>query len=291
MTIFKNITIIIVTYKSSHIIEKTIKNINKKFNILISENSNDIIFKNYIEKKYLNCKVMLTGKNFGVSYAVNQCFQEVKTKYAFFITPDAYPFKNCIKKIYVEMQKNSKIAIMSARDINSKIKNLYGYIPEFNNKVYIKHKNLIFADWVIGGALFFNMKNLDKIGFFDTNFFLDYEEIDICVRARKINFHVVLHKKALTKNLKKASVKTKKIELLKFQRSWHYGWSIFYFYKKHFGYFASLKKTNHILITSCLKLLYHLFFFNFKKIFNHIFLIRGYLNSIIGSKSTYRSNL
>ena len=51
MSLYKDITVIIVTFKSEHIIDKTIKNLSDKFNIIIVENSSNLNFKRYIEKK------------------------------------------------------------------------------------------------------------------------------------------------------------------------------------------------------------------------------------------------
>jgi len=291
MNIFKDITVIIVTYKSHHIIDSAINNFDKRFKVLISENTNDNSFKDYIEKKYSNCNVSLLGDNLGVSYAVNHSLVKVKSKYAFFITPDVITIKDCLKKLYSTLEFNPRIAIISARDINSKINKLYGFIPELKKVIKNNQKNLKFVDWVLGGALLINMKNLDKIGFFDKNFFLDFEEIDLCTRARKLDFDVVLHTNALTKNLKHGSVNTKNIQSLKRQRLWHYGWSIFYFNKKHFGYLASIKKTFYVFLISLLKVIYHSILFDFSIAYNHIFLIKGYFNSLLGNKSFYRSNL
>jgi N-acetylglucosaminyl-diphospho-decaprenol L-rhamnosyltransferase len=290
MSIYKDITIVIVTYKSSHIIHKTISQFDKRFKILISENSKNNSFKDNIENSYVNCKVHLIGKNSGVSHAVNYSLKKVRSKYAFFLTPDVTLLKNSLKKLYLALNNNQNIAIISARDLNSKIEKLYGFISEIKKNLN-KKEDLTFADWVLGGALLINMKHLSKIGLFDNNFFLDYEEIDLCVRARKLNFDVVLHSAAFSKNLKHGSVNTKNIKFLKHQRLWHFGWSIFYFNKKHFGYLFSIKKTFHILIISILKLIYHLIFLNFKISYNYIFFIRGYFNSLLGNRSLYRTNL
>ena len=83
MSLYKDITVIIVTFKSEHIIDKTIKNLSDKFNIIIVENSSNLNFKRYIEKKFLNCKVILAGDNLGVSKAVNIALKKIKTKFSF----------------------------------------------------------------------------------------------------------------------------------------------------------------------------------------------------------------
>lgn len=44
--------------------------------------------------------------------------------------------------------------------------------------------------WVSGGALFLKRSTFEKIEGFDENFFLYFEDVDFCVRAKKNNFHV-----------------------------------------------------------------------------------------------------
>ena len=181
MSLYKDITIIIVTFKSDHIIEKTIRNLNKKFRIIIVENSNNYIFKGYIEKKFSNCKVFLTGNNLGVSKAINLALKKIKTSYSFFVTPDAFPNKDCILKLYKTATINKKIAIVSPRNINCKLTNQYGSNlvskKKINKNLFTK-KKLISVDWVLGGALFFNMNCIRKIGFFDEKYFLDYNKFE-----------------------------------------------------------------------------------------------------------------
>ena len=47
----KKVTILIVTFKSHYIIKKCLDNIDKKFNIILIENSNDLDFTYKLEKK------------------------------------------------------------------------------------------------------------------------------------------------------------------------------------------------------------------------------------------------
>ena len=66
----KNIEILTVTYKSDHIINKCLNNINKKFKVTVVENSGRLKFKREIEKRK-NAKCILTGSNLGFGKAFN----------------------------------------------------------------------------------------------------------------------------------------------------------------------------------------------------------------------------
>ena len=52
----QNLTVIIVSYMSDHIIHDCIKSLPNDLKILVVENSNNKIFKESIEKKYKNIK-------------------------------------------------------------------------------------------------------------------------------------------------------------------------------------------------------------------------------------------
>ena len=55
----KNVTFVIVSFKSSYIIEKCIQSINSNIKIIVIENSKDIFIKKYLENKFLNVEVVI----------------------------------------------------------------------------------------------------------------------------------------------------------------------------------------------------------------------------------------
>jgi GT2 family glycosyltransferase len=63
----KNITFVIVSFRSSHIIEKCIKSINPNIKIIIIENSDNVHIKDYLENKFLNVEVIVAKENLGLS--------------------------------------------------------------------------------------------------------------------------------------------------------------------------------------------------------------------------------
>jgi GT2 family glycosyltransferase len=61
----KNITFVIVSFKSGHIIEKCIRSINSSIKIIVVENSDNIYFKDYLENKFSNVEVIIAKENLG----------------------------------------------------------------------------------------------------------------------------------------------------------------------------------------------------------------------------------
>ena len=57
-----NLTVIIVSFKSDHVIDRCIKSIDNTIEIIVVDNSNNSEFKNEIEKKYKNVRCILSKK-------------------------------------------------------------------------------------------------------------------------------------------------------------------------------------------------------------------------------------
>jgi GT2 family glycosyltransferase len=68
------------------------------------------------------------------------------------------------------------------------VKNNLGIIE--SKKIW-ESKNDVLTDWVSGAALTVRKEIFDKIGGFDENFFMYYEDMDLCGRARSLGYEVL----------------------------------------------------------------------------------------------------
>src|SRR6056300_366246 len=171
--IFKDVELLTITYKSSHIIFKSLKNINKNFKITIVENSKNINLKKKFNKiKNVNC--VLTGKNLGFGKAFNIGANLIKSKYILHFNPDAFINNDVIKKLY-QISKKKKFAIISTNETSG--------ITRIDNKNYEELKEVSSVKVFV---MFINNSFCKKVNYFDENFFLYLEEIDLCKRVNKI---------------------------------------------------------------------------------------------------------
>ena len=223
----KNLTFIIVTYRSENVIEKCLKKIPKKCKVIIVENSNDFFLKKKIKKKYPRIKFLINKKNYGYGKANNIGILNTKTKYAFILNPDAILQKNTI----LELKKTIKFLLDDFSIIAPNTVNNYGY---FNNRKKINIiNNLLDVDYVKGFAMLLNLEKIKNKKIFDENFFLFLEEIDFCKRIKNLGGKIYIATKSRIGHVGKNSSKDDiKIELC---RNWHWMWSLFYFNKKHYG--------------------------------------------------------
>ena len=87
----KELTIVIVTFKSEAKILDCLKSIGDQANIIVVENSKNDNFKNDLEDKFSNLKCILTHENLGYAKANNIGLKQVTTKYALVLNPDGLP--------------------------------------------------------------------------------------------------------------------------------------------------------------------------------------------------------
>ncbi len=276
-----DITIGIVLFKSEKVIFNCLKSLDPRLKIVLFDNSNDKILKEKIKKKYPQIKYFLSKKNLGYGCANNKIFKIAKTRFVFIINPDTKLKKNCIKNLIKNANKiREDFAIIAP--ICSK-KN-YGFFKK-EIPCKIKFTNLIQVDWVQGFAMLTNVSRLKKINFFDKNIFLYLEEIDLCKRLLQNNERILVSKNSQIMHL---SAKSSNIGF-EFDkcRNWHYMWSKFYYYKKHYSYFRGLKETASNLVKSLFKTFIY-FLLNNSKYIIYKNRLSGLLNSYLNKKSWNR---
>ena len=279
------VTVIMVSFYSQDLIEKTINFINKEIDIIVVENSNSSKCKELLEKKYSNVKVILSEKNLGNGAGINKGLNNTNTKYAFYIDIDTEIQKDTIRNLVDAANETDDFAVLAPLVENYEYKKTDYYLDA--NSENSKQERMNF---VPGCAMFFNIKKIKEIGFFDESFFLFFEENDIYMRCHKNNLKIYLIKSAKIIHTGEKSVDKKFDESIELIRNWHFMWSKFYFYKKHYNTFSAYKNTLGHLISGLIKILFFRFT-NRKNYLKYKFRIFGLINSYMGKKSWKRPSI
>ena len=292
---FNNLSVIILTYKTElDILEKCLSSIDNNIKILLIENSDKFINENQIKNNYKNVSIFCTGSNLGYGGGNNFGLNKVATKYALILNPDIICDKgyfNNLKK-YINSDVNFNI-------IGSQYSDNETYAPAgfFDNNLKLKDAtfdselSLYKIDWVVGCSMLINLEKFNNKSIFDENFFLFFEEFDLCKSLKKENKNIFSSSKLIVNHLgyKSSTVIKNEEELLKL-RNWHYMWSYFYYHKKNDGYQKALQVSVGKLIRSFIKIIFFAIIFNRKKKINYLFRFLGLLNSMLGKKSYFRIN-
>ena len=225
----KKITIVLVSYNSSKKIKKFIKKLPTTTPIMIVDNSNDTsLIKDFKRKK--NIKIFFK-KNLGYGSSINFAAKRIKTPYFFVIQPDVTGInKSALLKFYDYAKKmRDKFSVMGPHFLDAPKKGHYQ--TSLEHKIKRIHN-------VHGSTIFFNKKVFKKNQGFDENIFLYWEETDYTKRALRngfsayqLNIVKVRHEKGKAVEVKNQEDREKLSNLY----SWHFIWSKFYYFKKHYG--------------------------------------------------------
>ena len=245
--------------------------------VIIVENSSNENFKKEIENNFKNVNCILTGENKGYSIANNIGLKSVKTQYALVLNPDTILDKAAIKNFLAATKIQKDFWLMGPA--NDQMMNL-----DF------KDKKILEVESLKGFAIFFNISKFNQ-KYFDENFFLFFEEIDLCKRVKKNEGKIYLNKDIIINHEGAGSViKNNSFELEK-NRNWHWMWSSFYFHKKYKGFFLALIIIFPKLISAFIKILFYFLIFDKKKRDIYFCRLSGIINSMFGKKSWFRPAL
>ena len=277
----QDITVIITSFHSGEKIFNCIESINKDVKIIVVENSNDQELKEKIQSKYKNVDCILSEENLGYGAGNNLGLSKVLTNYALIVNPDVTLEKDTIDNFFLTINNVKNFGIIA---------------PISKDEIYTNFsidndKNLKEVESVKGFAMFLSMNNLKEIKFFDENFFLYFEEIDLCKRIRKNDIKIYIDPSIKVNHLGGTSHNSELNKTMELSRNWHWMWSSFYYHKKHYGYINALLKISPKLLSSLIKFIFYLLIFQkFKSdIYKHR--VFGIINSVLLKKSWYRPRI
>ena len=269
-----SITIVITSFRSEKKIINCLNSISSKYKVIVIENSNNFSIKTKLEDQYENVTCILAGENLGYAKANNLGLSKVKTNYALILNPDTIINENTIEKFFDVTKKIDDFAIIAPAAQDEK--------NDDNNC-----KRFVEVESVKGFAMFLKLSEFNDIGFFDDNFFIYLEEIDLCRRLRKKNKKIYLDPAIKIYHQGGSSHDQIYNFEMELSRNWHWMWSTFYYTKKYNGWFFAIILTSKKFISSILKYIFYLIMKNKKK-YVYKQRISGLFNSMLGKTSWYR---
>ena len=279
---YNEITVIIVTFNSDYnVLNRCINSIENNIQIIIVDNSSNLEsqnIKNYKIKKIKIIKNENIENGDGINIGVDNC----NSKYVLYLDVDTQLPEEFFVKMFKYVRKIKDFAILS---------------PSLKNYTYLKRdfknnndQNSDFAEmnFVQGAIMLINIANTYKNNIrFDKKIFLYWEELDFYQQCFDKGQKIYLIKNILAIHEGSMSINKKIHNDIEYNRNWHYMWSKFYFYKKHFGIINAYKKTLKHFISATIKCLIFYLIRNEKyKIYKERF--GGLINSYLGKPSLRR---
>lgn len=221
-----DLSILIVNYNTKGLLSLCLDSIYKNiprhsFEIIVIDNSSADSNFDSIQKKYPSVKIFKNNSNEGFARANNRGLTLGEGRYYLLLNPDTIVLPGSIDSIitFMDEKHNNKIGILGPRLLgaNHKIQNSCKKFPslrgEFLQSTFldkllprnfksqlsddiVTFKKTLEVDWITGACLAIRREVILDIGQFDENFFLYYEEVDLCYRAREKGWKVVFFPKA-----------------------------------------------------------------------------------------------
>ncbi len=280
------VSIIIVNYKVKKEILNCIDSIyssnsSVSFEIIVVDNDSKNNLKKALIKKYPNVKYIKSPHNLGFGAGINYGEKIAKGEFLFFLNPDTIVKKGAIENLYKFIRNKKKIGLVAPLLLKNN-KALYS----LQGTKILSPKNAIFSltilgnifknnkianeywlkDWnknknkevdVVPGTAFMVKKDFfEKIGMFDEQFFLYFEEFDLCKRIRDLGYKNYIITSA--KVIHKWGVSTKQLK----NKDSIFKKSRLYYFRKNYGLISSffVELTSRLSINSIILLFLSLFF-------------------------------
>ena len=197
------LTVVIVAFNSNELLIECLNDV-KEFKVLIVDNGkNEKIFSK-LNYQNDNIQIITKNKNLGFPKGINYAVEFIKTNYFLILNADTFVSKESINNLLKTCKKYENCGAVSP--ITKLAKDGYDLFPEngkgvkrTNNEDKISRKlhNLkpdgeICVE-VAKLGLMINLKHFLKIKKFNENYFMFWEEIDLCKKFRKHNFSVIVN--------------------------------------------------------------------------------------------------
>lgn len=216
-----DVSIIIVNYNTKDLILQCLQSIFEhtidiSFEVIVVDNASNDGSCDSIKEKFPQVNLVSSENNLGFGKANNLGARLASGTFLFLLNSDTLLIENSIKILidFFDKSNDHTIAVVGCKllDLNKKPHISYGNFPSIYQEIFEYGLFKIFkkyyreklspsiidnsteiknVDYIIGADMFFKKSVFDSISGFDEDFFLYYEETEICFRLKKLGYKIV----------------------------------------------------------------------------------------------------
>jgi len=186
-----------------------------EYEIIVVDNASTDGTVDLIRNKYPDLILTSNDTNKGFAYANNQGIQQARGRYLLFLNPDTIIQPNAIEKMLAFLEQNKNVGAVGPKLLNKDftIQHSVRTFPTFRGALYrhtilrylglfknhherwrmkdFKCDRLTDVDQLMGAAILAEKDLVLKMGGFDEQFFMYYEEVDFCYRIKNAGYRIV----------------------------------------------------------------------------------------------------
>jgi len=229
------VSVIIPNWNGKNLLKTCLNSLKKQtlnnFEVMVVDNGSDDGSSDYIKRYFPSVKVIQLDKNYGFAKAVNRGIAWAKGQFIVLINNDTEVDKNCLYYLVEAAKKHQEAGFVAAKMLNFYQRDIIDSAGDYIDVV--GHANNIglgdkdrssfskpgFVFLVTGGGGLFKRQVFDKVGLFDEDYFLYFEDVDLCLRAQLQGFKGWYEPRAIIYHIHQATAKRVKpfIEYLQFR--------------------------------------------------------------------------
>ncbi len=202
------ITVMIINYKTSHLIRKLIDSIQENIDVEILIIDNASTMETYAGLEAINDErlhLLKSEKNLGFTGGINFGLKYViekmpHVKYFFLFNPDALSIPHLIENLYRIIQSEKNVAAVSPRILYTDGNPWYSGATlsiskgrVYNNPVNVKKDigEYYDVDVFSGCAVLFDLKKVIEAGMFNEDLFMYYDEADLSIKLKEKGYRIL----------------------------------------------------------------------------------------------------
>lgn len=235
--ISSDVTVIVVTYNSSHCLPALAEGLSELPNVIVVDNASADDTRERVATELPNANLICNSRNLGFGAANNRALTMIQTPYALLLNPDCLPAAGFLEAMLEAATLFPDSAIIAPHLIrrNGEPEVSYRWPATHWTSFGPPAEGPCCVGFVCGAVMLLNMAVMRDVGFFDESFFLYYEDEDLCQRVFMHNKQIVLMPNIEITHLSRGSVKGPNPLKSEFIRGYHHAQSKLIFETKHFG--------------------------------------------------------
>ena len=227
-----DLTISIINYKTKKLTSDCLESILQKkwqisYDIWLVDNASQDGSIEYFKKKYPKINIIESKKNLGFAGGHNLVLNKAKSKYYLILNSDTKVLDQVLDEMVYFMDQHPQCGISSCKILgfDNKLQPSSGDLPigmalfnwlfnlevlgikstfHRNDENYYKHAHEV--GWVSGNFMMIGDEVLTRIGLFNEDYFMYFEDVELCFRIKKEGFKVMINPNSVIKHLSGGSL-------------------------------------------------------------------------------------
>jgi GT2 family glycosyltransferase len=231
-----DVSIVIVSWRVRELLKKCLTSIyqetsNVIFEVFVADNASADGTIEMVKKDFPDAHVIANIQNIGFAAACNQAIKKSTGDFILLLNPDTIILDNAIAKTMEFMASTPQAGIVGCKITNTDgslqpsvrrfpdllshifiLFKLHNFFPDFwpIRRYYMRgwpHQTTAPVDQIMGAFYMIRRAMLKQIGLLDQNFYIWYEEVDLCWRAKRAGWLTYFYPGAVIRHQKGESFK------------------------------------------------------------------------------------